>query len=348
MQGLNSGSTTPHSKPHTKLHKGSTGRVHTAGRAMVKKDAKITVASSSRFFLAEPGKVVLDDLRDPDWKGQLKDFLRKYGRTGTARFDRKPSEETLRNRTDILYSTFTMLVKDKHLQTLGDIKPRHMPRMLELLTDTGVGARARKNYFTNIRWFWRVCGIEIPDIDHYAKFEGEYTFNRAAETDKSWSGNGVDFEQIYQKFLALDPIAANLIATQEKFGLRLKESLRLNPHEADAHDRLNITKGTKTGRARQIPFADFDDEGFRQVLDDLKEKVDPGMHLAWSNRTLKQAKAHMYWLANKVGLTKKKLGVTYHGLRHEFAIRHLERLTNTIAPVRGGTPINYRELADAR
>lgn len=344
MKRLKSGST----KTHTKLHKESSGRVHSAGRATALIGAKIVVASASRFLMAPPGKVALDNLGDPDWKGQLKEFLRAYGRTGSRSFARKASEETLRNRTDVLYSSFTLIMKDKHLQTLADIKPRHMPRMLELWEQVGVGARARINYFTNVRWFWRVCGIEIPGIGHYAKFDGEYTLNRNATTPKSWSANGVNFDEIYQKMLALDPIAANLLAAQEKFGLRLKESLRLRPNEADGRDRLNITEGTKTGRARQLKFEDFDDAGFREVLDDLKGKVDPDMHLAWSHRTLKQAKQHMYTLARKIGLTKKELGVTFHGLRHDFAIRHFESLTNTIAPVRGGAPINYKLLSDAR
>lgn len=56
----------------------------------------------------------------------------------------------------------------------------------------------------------------------------------------------------------------------------------------------------------------------------------------------------MYYIARRVGLTKRELGVTWHGLRHEWAIRQLENLAGVKAPVRGGMAINYRELSDVR
>lgn len=61
----------------------------------------------------------------------------------------------------MLNRTFDLIIKDKNLKTLADIKPSHMPRMLELLEQVGLSARARINYFTNMRWFFRVCGIEM-------------------------------------------------------------------------------------------------------------------------------------------------------------------------------------------
>ena len=110
-----------------------------------------------------------------------------------------------------------------------------------------------------------------------------------------------------------------------------------------------ITKGAKTGRPRQLMFDVFEDENFRRVLDELKAEVPPECHLAWTNRTLKQAKDRMYYLARQLGLKKNgSLKVTFHGLRHDFAIDQLEELTGQTAPVRGGIVINYRALSAAR
>jgi hypothetical protein len=93
----------------------------------------------------------------------------------------------------------------------------------------------------------------------------------------------------------------------------------------------------------------FDDENFRRVLDHLKEEVPEGNHLAWSNLTLKQAKERMYTISRRIGLRKNGVyGVTWHGLRHDFAIDNLEKLTGEKAPVRGGLIINYREISEAR
>lgn len=299
-------------------------------------------------FTVPPGKVRLDAMDDVDWARQLAAFLRTYGRTGSANFARKISEETLRNRTDILFSTYRLLHGDRRIETLSQMRPRLLPRMFELWTGKGVGKRAQINYFNVMRWFWRVCGIEIKAIADYATTPGEFTIQRAAEHDKSWTGNGVDFDDVVKKIAAIDPVAARLFTAMKTYGLRAKESLRLQPHEADGGSSLDVTKGSKTGRPRQIHFAHFGEEQMRAVLDELKDQVPAECHLAWQNRSLKQAKTRLYTLCRRVGLTKAQLGVTMHGLRHEWAIDQLERLANVKAPVRGGMTLNYRELSGVR
>jgi integrase len=81
-----------------------------------------------------------------------------------------------------------------------------------------------------------------------------------------------------------------------------------------------------------------------------KAEVDPKCHAAWSKRSLKQAKQRMYDLAHKVGITKNQLGVTWHGLRHQYAIDLLESMSGAVAPVRGGnfTMLDYKQLAAVR
>lgn len=312
----------------------------------------VRVTSINPSLTVSPGRVRLDSLNDSDWPRQLSDFLHQYGRIRSSNFSMKTSEETLRNRSDILFSTVRLLMQDKqhkNIKTLGQIKPRHLPRMFELWTEKGISKRAQINYFNVVRWFWRICGIEIDPIRNYEKEKGEFTINRNAETDKSWRGNGVDFKEIYKQIHEIDPIAARLLLPMKQYGLRVKECLRLEPHLADGIDRLLITKGTKTGRPRQLVFSDFDDDSeFRLVLDQLKQEVPEKAHLAWRHLSLKQAKSKMQYIARKVGLTRKQLGVTYHGLRHDFAIDKLEELTGQTAPVRGGIVINYRALSAAR
>ncbi len=224
-------------------------------------------------------RVSLGALTSYDWKRELSDFLHAYGRMRSGKWDQKASEETLRNRTDHLFSTFTALMKDRKLKTLSQIKPRHMPRIFEMWNAKPLSKLAQRNYFTNVKWFWRVCGIEAGPIADYATEKGEFTINRTATKDKSWKGNGVDFNDIYQQMYALDPVGARLMQAMKQNGLRLKESLRLIPHEADGGDRLLITKGTKTGRPRQLLFDVFEDENFRRVLDHLKDQVLEGCHL---------------------------------------------------------------------
>lgn len=307
------------------------------------------VTTGNPALMAPIGRVNLNALNSHDWKRQLSDFIHQYGRRRSNDFTRQASEETLRNRHDILFSTVRdLMVQDKNLRSLSQIKPRLLPKMFELWDQKGISKRAQINYFNQMRWFWRVCGIEVEPISHYAKYEGEFTINRNAERDKSWSGNGVDFDQVYKQMEAIDPVGARLMLAMKTYGLRLKESLCLKPHESDAGDAMYLSRGTKTGKPRAINFDDFGEEALRSVLGELKDKIDPESHLAWQNRSLKQAKSRMQYLARKVGLTKDQLGVTWHGLRHEFAIDQLQKLTGVEAPVRGGVVLNYRELSAAR
>ena len=299
-----------------------------------------------------PGRVRLDALTDRNWPRQLSQFLHAFGRTRATNLRQTVSEETLRNRTDILFSSMRMLMQDKvltHVKTLAQVKPKVLPRLFDLWTEKGISKRAQINYFTNMRWFWKVCGLEIPAIATYEKEHGEFTITRTSLKDKSWKGNGVDFNEIYQKLLAIDPVGARLALAMKQYGLRPKEALCLRPHLADGGESLRLTQGTKTGRPREIKFAHFDDENFRRVLDELKAEVPPECHLAWQHRSLKQAKSRMLYLARKVGLgLKTESGVTWRGLRHDFAIDLLEDMGDQNAPVRGGIAINFRALSAVR
>ncbi len=301
-------------------------------------EQRIYIGAADVALMAGPGRVDLPGLNDTDWKRQLSDFLHKYGRNPQRGSKVRVSEETLRNRTDQMFRTVRELVhvKDVHVRCLGDCKPRLLPRMFQLWDELNIGKRAQINYFNTWRWFWRMAGIEIQPIAHYARTPGEFTIDRNAQQDKSWAGNGVDVQAIIEQIEQEDPVAARLVRMMSEFGLRLKEAIRLEPHEADGGDRLNITKGAKNGRPREIVFGNLAEADYRAVIDQAKEEVPRLNHMAWARRSLKQAKQRMYTLSRKYGLTKHELGVTWHGLRHEFAIDQLEKQTGELAPVRGG------------
>ena len=58
------------------------------------------------------------------------------------------------------------------------------------------------------------------------------------------------------------------------------------------------------------------------------------------SHNLEQAMARFGYVMRKFGLTKKKSGVTSHGLRHEGLIDEYEKLTGHAAPVRGGAKLS--------
>lgn len=328
-------------------------RTHTASEFLHVSKARVTKPRISEVSVdlalrAPAGKVNIAALNAYDWKRQLADFLQTYGRMRSKNFNAKAGEVTLQNRRDILFRYVGYMMKEKKCATLSQLKPRHLVTLMEHWDERGIKKRTQINYFNHFRWFWRVCGIEVPPISTFAKHEGEFTINRNAVSDKSWSGNNVDFNEIYRKISEDDPIAGRILLSMKTYGLRVKEALCLKPHESDDGDALKILHGTKTGRTRQLEFNEFEDLNFRAVLDQLKDLVPEKNHLAWVNLSLKQGIRRIHYCFEKHGLTKAELGVTGHGLRHQFSIDQLEALTGQAAPVRGGVALNYKALSDAR
>jgi len=54
-------------------------------------------------------------------------------------------------------------------------------------------------------------------------------------------------------------------------------------------------------------------------------------------QSLRSWKSIFYRVTKKIGLTRKRLGVTPHSLRHSYANREYERVTSHLSPVHGGT-----------
>ena len=60
--------------------------------------------------------------------------------------------------------------------------------------------------------------------------------------------------------------------------------------------------------------------------------------MRWPNLTWRQAQSRFYRLAAKLGIRHSELGITAHGLRHEFAQDGYTERTGQPTPVEGGTP----------
>ena len=117
----------------------------------------------------------------------------------------------------------------------------------------------------------------------------------------------------------------------------------LKPVVADQCKNLFVTAGSKGGRARMVPL---DTPCKRELLEQAKEVARRNTRGVLSDKpsqSLRAALKRYYYLAERVGLTKAKLGVTLHGLRHEFAGDLFKQITGVEAPVNGGR-INDQSL----
>lgn len=62
-------------------------------------------------------------------------------------------------------------------------------------------------------------------------------------------------------------------------------------------------------------------------------------HLGFGPRNLKQARKYFEAVLAQCGVTRTQLGITLHGLRHEYAVRRFQELTGLPAPVLRQAPL---------
>jgi integrase len=100
---------------------------------------------------------------------------------------------------------------------------------------------------------------------------------------------------------------------------------------------VKLTRGTKGGRLRHVPV-------------DTPERVDAvararrvaqrdGDSISDPRYTLVQAIRHLRYVMERFGVTKRDLGVTPHGLRHQYAADEYRNGTGEAPPVEGGGPL---------
>lgn len=173
----------------------------------------------------------------------------------------------------------------------------------------------------------------------------------SAHKDKGWTGNGIDVEASIRAVAEIDPHVAAQLRMVMAFGLRRKEAVMFRPHACEVPEYalpascaaisryvsfLRIKRGTKGGRLR---FAAIRTQAQRDALASAKAVARfPNSHLGRPGLSLKQSLDLFSNVVRTAGLTKKTLGVTPHGLRHEFAGDLYYDIADVQPPVRGGDP----------
>ena len=97
---------------------------------------------------------------------------------------------------------------------------------------------------------------------------------------------------------------------------------------------LRVERGTKGGRLRFVAIRNDDQRKALELA--LQFAAHPSSHLGHPGLSLKQSLKRFDNVMQKAGVTRKRLGVTAHGLRHQFAQEFHVELTDVQAPVRGG------------
>jgi hypothetical protein len=305
---------------------------------------------------------------NPNWKRQLQDKINQHNRQHGSK-PKGVSNKTMHERACSLFRSFTLLRRLGYQIDPNNLAGRHIQMLVDYWTGNArIADRCRQRgvamlerphstpYIEQQLSFLRVYGdtwIGKPGMVHpladYVEDPARFKRSYAAKEDRSWEGNAVEFKSIVETVAAIDPRVAAQLALLLAFGLRRKEAVMFMPHSAvvssesvptsqHASDRyavfLRIKRGTKGGRLRFVAIRNDDQRSALELA--LQFAPRPSSHLGHPGLSLKQSLKRFDNVMQKAGISRKQLGVTAHGLRHQFAQEFHVELTGVQAPVRGG------------
>ena len=284
-------------------------------------------------------------------KAQLALFFQNFHlRAGTGR--PRPVSE----RTRSLYTEELLRMLDElrslraGIQNIGELGRPHALRLISHWGACGQAASTIQNKISVLRRFLTFIGKEnaipkghdLKTLLHQQGISAPVARQNIPTQSKAWDENQVDLRKVLTQLNAESPITAIQLEVQAAFGLRTKESIQLNPQAADCGTFLRVVHGTKGGLPRDVDFDE--DPAIRAWQRDVLERAK--LHalsnrkgtLSAQGRRLDQSKAHFYYQCRKVGITRDQLGVTAHGLRHQYAARRYAQLAGMSPPVAHNAP----------
>ena len=258
------------------------------------------------------------------------------------------------------YCIITLMVLEQ-LPALGfeptcleRLKPKHTRALVGLWDRDGLTPETIKKRLSILGW---VCGILrkrdcMPeDVAALLEQPERLKIVTVAQKEKTFATHGIDFVEVILDIARHDARVALIQLLKAAFGLRNKEAIRLKPHEACHGQYLFVTRGTKGGRTRTVPYFDFEsglDPGEQEiVLWNLRENtfrvavIELAKHLIVPGHSMipSDYRADRYYryerhVTAKYGrLTKDQLGVTPHAFRHMFLSYRAETASQVIRPL---------------
>jgi site-specific recombinase XerC len=235
-----------------------------------------------------------------------------------------------------------------HVKSIMNLDQRHISAAVAVWVKNGLAAPTIQTRMSILRWLTKSIGKRgmVFEAAYYGVDATMTERSYVATIDKSWSAHSVISTEIVEKAKALDRWVGMQADLMRVFGLRVLEAIQMIPLESDQGSTLKVEEGTKGGRTRTVEMR-TDEQ--RTVLEAAKRLAaeSPQKTMCQPRRSLSQSIRRFYYvMSEKLGISKAALGVTPHGLRHEYANDLYEKQTGRKSPVRGGGEILDR-AADA-
>ncbi|MGG2041483.1 integrase domain-containing protein [Burkholderia gladioli] len=223
------------------------------------------------------------------------------------------------------------------VQTPWSLRTKHVEYLVGRWVKDGQSGGTIENKLTYLRALAQWMGKDnlVGTLGDYVdRREAGLARSYVATEDKSWAANGVDAVGKIEEIAGTCPCTAVQLKLQAAFGLRVEESFMLRPVEAVRNPRtLTVTRGTKGGRPREVPI-----ERKIAILEEAA-RLSNGVTGSTipTGRTLKQWRDWYYYVLAKHGVTKGGIGVTSHGLRHQYLQTLYEQIAEVPAPIKGSS-----------
>ena len=317
-----------------------------------------------------------------DWKGELQALIDENN-SRHAKRSKSVSHDTEDKRANALFLMFRTLRSAGYAIGPSQLAGRHVaflvwywtadPRAAEALKNRSARLEPRKrplapatiqtrlSFLRSLATWTGKDGMILP-AERYVTDPALVTRSEVATYDHGWAAAGVDAGQIILEVQAFDAVVGLQLMLACAFGLRVKEAVMFSPtlNEVPAHALpvsfgstpyvafLRVKRGTKGGRLRFVPIRN---DLQRQALELAHAFVNsfgprPLPHVGRPGMSLKQSLDRFAYVMRKFGLTRAGLGVTAHGVRHQFAGDLYFELAEVKPPVAGGATLD-RATMDA-
>jgi len=278
---------------------------------------------------------------------QLNFILRSAGIPAAFGRDRTVSDKTSSDLGKLLHRVIPLLKRcGMPIQNLMDIGRKHVVALCRHWEREGLSDKTVNTYVSILRRFLDLTGKfgAVPTGYEWQKILLDNGINAGTRGcsilptfAKGWRDHGVDPAPIMKAIGQEEPVVECQMEMMEGYGLRPNEVAQIVPADSDKGDHLMIWRGTKGGKERRINFSTIPEKAAeqRRILDKAKQLAShhPKRILAIPGLSLLEMKNRMLYLARKHGVSRDGLGITLHGLRHQFACNLFTELTGLPAPV---------------
>ena len=281
----------------------------------------------------------------------LSNICKAHGRIAAKRKNKIVGLETQNRRYEILLLSFKQLRgMGFKFETPRNLKRKHVDALVDAWVDCCMSPSTLANRLSVLRIF---CGwIGKPNMvgpaEDVVRNPKSVRREQVAKFDKSWSSHGVNIDIMIATISAHDWRVGIQVKLIRAFGLRMREAVMFKPLKAvDLVMRtVTIRDGTKGGRERTLSIRK--PEQMRVLEEAMIQVTSLNQSLSHPDMDLTQAINRFRYVIRKYGVTKSGMGVTIHGLRHEYLNDMYFELTGTPSPVRSaGLQVEINALEHA-